>query len=772
MENNRVRLPVLVLRGLVAFPHLPAMFDVSRERSLAAMQKAMEGDRRILLVTQKDVSVESPSAQDLYAVGTVAHILQAVHPQGENLRLLVEGESRANVGEITEENGSLYGVAELWEETLPERAEAEMKAHTRSLTASFEEFARLTGRIPPDVLLSAVAQPNPVRLTDHIAFHALQEISERQATLEEPDLFARMEKLQLRLLREMEIIRTEQKIQERVREQIGENQKEHFLREQIRAIQTELGEDDEDELESYRERIEALPLPEEARDKAMKEVSRLQKMAMNMPEANVISTWLDWVLELPWGMSSEDNLNLTEARRILDEDHYGLDKVKERILEFLAVKQLTHSMKGPILCFVGPPGVGKTSIARSIARAMGRKFTRVSLGGLRDEAEIRGHRRTYVGAIPGCVVSSLRQAGTDNPVFLFDELDKMSHDFRGDPASAMLEVLDAEQNHSFRDLYLDVPVDLSRVLFLATANTLESIPAPLLDRMEVIEVEGYTELEKVSIAKKHLLPKQVKEQGLRLSQLRMPEAVLRGVIDGYTREAGVRSLEREIGRICRKAARQVVEGRSRVTVTHKNLETFLGPVRFRRDPKDLANQVGVVRGLAWTSVGGETLTVEVSVMPGSGKLELTGHLGDVMRESATAALGGIRARANALGIDPEFYKKVDIHVHVPQGAVPKDGPSAGITMATAMVSALTGRKVKGDIAMTGEITLRGRVLPIGGLREKSMAAYREGVTEILIPHGNLPDLQEIAAEVKDNIRYFPVKELDEVLREALLPAEA
>jgi len=769
MDEYRVTLPAMALRGLVAFPQMPTMFDVSRERSIRAMQLAMEADRRIVLITQKDIGVEVPAQKDLCEVGVVAHIMQAVHPQGENMRLLAEGDARARVLSVYEKDGSLFADVEFMGELFPSREDPEVRAYCRMMIEKFQDFARLSGRIPPDVMITAVAQPNPVRLTDFIAFHALGEVADRCEILACADLMERMDRLLELLVRELEVLESENRINERVRESIGERQREQILREQIHAIQVELGEDDMAELEMYRQRIEESPMPEEAKDKAFRELGRLERMAPNMPEANVLTTWLDWVLDVPWGIESEDNLDLVHAKKILDEDHYGLDKVKERILEYLAVKQLTKSMKGPILCFVGPPGVGKTSIAKSIARAMGREFTRVSLGGLRDEAEIRGHRRTYVGAIPGCIISSLKQAGTANPVFLFDELDKMSHDFRGDPASAMLEVLDAEQNYAFRDLYLDVPVDLSRVLFLATANSLDTIPEPLRDRMEIIEIEGYTQIEKIAIAKRHLFPKQLKEQGLRPKNLRIMDNVYPVMIDGYTREAGVRSLERQIGRAARRAARRIVENPEigRITITKKNLEEYLGPIRFRREDSDLSDQVGVVRGLAWTSVGGETLMVEVSTMPGSGKVELTGNLGDVMQESAMAALSGIRARSAELQLPENFHKELDIHIHVPEGAVPKDGPSAGITMATAMVSALTGRPVRGDVAMTGEITLRGRVLPIGGLKEKSMAAFREGAKTILFPKGNAADLKDVAQEIRDAVEFIAVSTLDEVLSHAL-----
>ncbi len=770
MDDIRVTLPVIALRGVVAFPQLPTMLDIARERSATALKLAMEMDRKVILVMQKHIEVEEPQSSDLHTIGVTARILQLVHPQGENLRLMVEGEARVRLLSVFEKDGSLWAEAEFIGQLIPNPEDPECQAHVRLLTEAFETYAQISGRLSPEIVLSAIAQPTPARLTDYLAFHALQDPEKRQQVLSCADLYRRME-LTLSLIRdETEILREENLIQDQVREEFGERQREQYLREQIRQIQIELGDDDMAELEAYREKIEASPMNEEAKEKAERELHRLERMPANMPESTVLTTWLDWILDVPWGKMTEDDLDLSHVERILNEDHYGLEKVKERILEYLAAKRLSNNQLGSILCLVGPPGVGKTSVARSVARAMGREFVRVSLGGLRDEAEIRGHRRTYVGAIPGCVISSLKKAGTMNPVFLFDELDKMSHDFRGDPASAMLEVLDGEQNVAFRDLYLDVPVDLSHVMFLATANNLEGIPEPLRDRMEIIELDGYTQLEKAAIGKRHLFPKQRKLQGIEPSQLRLTDAVYPLIIDGYTREAGVRSLERQIGKICRRAAKKIVdmgEDRKRIVVGRKNLEEYLGPVRFRREPESTKDLIGVAHGLAWTSVGGETLVVEVSTMPGSGKLELTGQLGEVMRESAMAALSGIRSRQEQLCLPEDFHKKLDIHVHVPEGAVPKDGPSAGITMATAMVSALTGKPVRGDLAMTGEITLRGRVLPIGGLKEKSMAAYREGMKQVLIPKGNIPDLEEVAPEIKEGLVFTPVSTLDEVLSIAL-----
>ncbi len=761
-------IPVVPLRGLTLFPHMVLNFDVGREKSLAALDAAMENDQILMLAAQKNAEIEEPEQDDIYAVGTVAHIKQIIRLPGDAVRVIVEGLYRGRIMEFSSEEP--YTEALVAVDTVAGNSDsADSDAMVRGLQELFEEYASLSGKVSPEALISAAAMGDPGELADTIAASVLKKQEEKQAILESYDVLERIERLHVLMTRELEIQKIEKRISMRVKQQVDQNQKEYYLHEQIKAIQTELGQDDASEFDELSSRIESLCMNEEAKEKAKKELARMQKMAPGSPEMPVLRTYIDWLLDMPWSCESEDNMDLVNAEKILNEDHYGLEKVKERIIEYLAVRRLTETMRGPILCFVGPPGVGKTSIARSIARALGRKFTRMSLGGVRDEAEIRGHRRTYIGAIPGRIISAMKTAGTKNPVFLFDEVDKIGSDFRGDPASALLEVLDPEQNSTFRDHYMEVPFDLSRVMFLATANTLDTVPAALLDRMEVIYLPGYTDEEKVSIARRHLLPKQMKEHGLKESSVVISDDTLRFVIDHYTREAGVRSMERELANMCRKCARQIAEhGKVRLRVTAHNAEKYFGNVKFKREDKERHDEVGVATGLAWTAFGGETLAVEVNTMPGSGKLELTGQLGEVMKESARAALSYVRAHADLLGVDPEFHNKLDIHVHVPEGAIPKDGPSAGITMATAITSALTGRPVSGDVAMTGEITLRGRVLPIGGLKEKSMAAYREGVTTILMPQGNQLDIRDIPDNIRKKLKLIPVKTLDDVLQHALL----
>ncbi len=761
-------LPLVPLRGLTLFPHMVLNFDIGREKSLAALEAAMERDQLLMLATQRNADVDEPEAQDIFDVGTIAHIKQLVRLPGDTVRVIVEGLHRARILEYT----SVEPYAEVvvtQQDALGDYGQSEADALMRGLQELFEEYAALSGKASPETLISAASIQNPGELADIIAANVLKKPEERQQILEQYDALARLERLHVILTRELEIQHIEKRISQRVKQQVDQNQKEYYLHEQIKAIQTELGQDDATEVELFTRRIEELNLPEEARDKAKKELSRMQKMPPGSSELPVIRTYLDWITDLPWNTETTDDMDLSHAEKILNEDHYGLEKVKERVLEYLAVRRLTDSMRGPILCFVGPPGVGKTSIARSIARSLGRKFVRMSLGGVRDEAEIRGHRRTYIGAIPGRIISNIKTAGARNPVFLFDEVDKIGSDFRGDPASALLEVLDPEQNNTFRDHYMDVPFDLSRVMFVATANSLDTVPAALLDRMEVIHLTGYTDEEKVSIARRHLLPKQRKEHGLKDDSIVITDDTLRYVVENYTREAGVRSLERELANMCRKAARQIAEhGKTRLRVTPATAERYFGPIRYKREDIGRHDEVGVATGLAWTAFGGETLAVEVNTMPGTGKLELTGQLGDVMKESARAALSYVRSHADTLGVDPDFHQKLDIHVHVPAGAIPKDGPSAGITMATAITSALTGRAVSGNVAMTGEITLRGRVLPIGGLKEKSMAAYREGVPTVLVPQGNERDIKEIPDNIRRKLRFIPVKTLDEVLKNALL----
>lgn len=759
---------MIPLRGTSIFPHMVLSFEVGRDRSIAAVEAAMEHDSTVFLVTQRDISCEEPAKDDVYEIGVLAHIKQVLRTQDGVLRVITEGGQRTRIRQ-------LIAIDPYWEASVekiepvaaadPVRAEA----MARSTMEQFENYAAISGRISAEVLVSVSAINGNDELADTIAAQVARRISERQELLEILDPLARMERLQDILAKETDIAKVEQSINRRVKDQMDQNQREYYLHEQLKAIQSELGEDAAAETQEYRRRLEALTLSEEIKSKIDKEIGRISRMPPNSPETPMMRAYVEWVLDLPWGVETQDNLDIDNAQAILQEDHYGLEKVKERVLEYLAVKSLTHSMKGPILCFVGPPGVGKTSIARSIARALGRSFVRMSLGGVRDEAEIRGHRKTYIGAIPGRIISSMKQAGTMNPVFLLDEVDKMASDYRGDPASAMLEVLDSEQNDTFRDHYLEIPFDLSRVMFLATANTLDTIPGPLRDRMEIIHIEGYTDEEKLHIARRHLLGKQIRENGLEEGALEVSDDVLRLIISGYTREAGVRALERQLARLCRKAARTIAEKKiKKVRVTQNNLTKMLGPVKYWRDAHSKLDEVGIATGLAWTEVGGEILSVEVNTMPGKGKLELTGQLGDVMKESAMAAYSYIRAHAGELGIDPGFHEKLDVHVHVPEGATPKDGPSAGITMTTALVSALSGKKVSAKVAMTGEITLRGRVLPIGGLKEKVLAAYREGIEEVLIPRDNQKDMEEIPKEIRRRIKIQPVTSIREVLDTALV----
>ncbi len=762
-----VSLPMLPLRGLMVFPQMVLHFDVGRKKSVAALEQAMLGDQRIFLVAQRDMDVDNPDIDDIFHVGTIAAIKQVLKLPGDNIRVLVEGKSRAVLRAVTQEEPYFEGALdELIPQAVP--ASIEVDALLRTAHTYFEEYCKMSGRVSGETMQSVLEVEEPGQLADVIAANVLTKVEDRQQILEEFDDIARLEAVCAVLVRETELAGVEKKVQARVRKQIEQNQKDYFLREQIKAIQTELGDKDATDVEDLRERLEKTPMNDEARDKAARELERLSRMAPGSPEIGVSRTYVEWLLDLPWGRTTPDNLDLKRARRVLAEDHYGLDKVKERVIEYLAVCRIKNNMKGPVLCFVGPPGVGKTSIARSIARALGRKFVQMSLGGVRDEAEIRGHRRTYIGAIPGRIITSIKQAGSMNPVFLFDEIDKMASDVRGDPASAMLEVLDSAQNNAFRDHYLEAPFDLSGVMFITTANSVDTIPRPLLDRMEVIEVSGYTEEEKLNIAKRHLLPNQIKEHGLAPRSVRMSDKVLRSLIQGYTREAGVRTLQRTIGKVVRKSAVAMLDEQvETVTVTQERLEEFLGAPRYHYEKAGKKPEVGVVNGLAYTVVGGDTLQIETTTMPGTGQLELTGSLGDVMKESARAAKSFVRAHAEEFGIDPEFYKKLDIHIHVPEGAVPKDGPSAGVTMTTALVSALTGIPVRQNVAMTGEITLRGRVLPIGGLKEKLLAAHRAGIDTVLIPKENLKDLEEVPENVRSAMKIVPAEDVHTVLETAL-----
>ena len=772
------RIPLMPLRGLMIFPHMVLHFDVGRPRSVAALEAAMLAEQKIFLVAQKDGEIENPTAEDMCRVGTIALIKQVLNLPGDSLRVLVEGQQRAQLRAIVQEDPHWIADVQPLRDAEGED-EATLQALLRTTHEFFEEYARASMRVSPETLRSVGEVDEPDQLADVIAANVLTRLEDRQAILEEVSVAARLETLCGILARETELAGIEKQVQGRLKKQIDKNQKDYYLREQIRAIQEELGEDQAAENEELRERLRKLPLNDEAREKAERELDRLARMAPGTPEVGVSQTYLEWICDLPWGKMTTDNLDLKRARRILDADHYGMKQVKERVIEYLAVcrmKQISTqdgSLRGPILCFVGPPGVGKTSIVKGIAKAVGRKFVQMSLGGVRDEAEIRGHRRTYIGAIPGRIIAGIKQAGTMNPVFLFDEIDKMSNDFRGDPASAMLEVLDSEQNSAFREHYMELPFDLSHVMFITTANSKDTIPGPLLDRMEIIEVPSYTEEEKLQIAKRHLLPQQVAEHGLPRGSVKMGDAPMKKVIEGYTREAGVRTLSRTLARIVRKAAVEMLESElSQVTVTREKVAEYLGAPRFLRDMPEKAPQVGVVNGLAYTTVGGETLAVECAVMPGSGALKLTGQLGDVMKESAQAALSWIRAHAGEYGLDPDFHKNMDIHIHVPEGAVPKDGPSAGVTMATALLSALSNRPVRQDVAMTGEITLRGRVLPIGGVKEKLLAAYRAGIKTILLPRENEKDLEEIPTHVLKTFEILFADTITDVLRVALMPAAA
>ena len=763
-----IQMPVLPLRGMMAFPHMVLHFDVGRPKSVAALEKAMMEDQRIFLVAQMDAEIEEPALSDLCRVGTIAQVKQVLNLPGDSIRVLVEGLQRAVMGSLLSEDPCMVAtVRPVKEETAQDTPE--MQALVRTAHTYFEEYCTSSMRVSQETMRSVLDVDKPDQLADIIAANVLTRLEDRQAILEKLKVKDRLEALCAILLRETELADVEKQVQSRIKKQIEKNQKDYYLREQIQAIQTELGDKEATDVEELRDQLAQTPLNDEARAKAEKELERLSRMAPGTPEIGVSRTYVEWILDLPWGKSTTDNLDLKRARRVLDEDHYGLEKVKERIIEYLAVLRMKDDMKGPILCFAGPPGVGKTSIVRAIAKAVGREFVQMSLGGVRDEAEIRGHRRTYVGAIPGRIISGIKQAGTMNPVFLFDEIDKMSSDFRGDPASALLEVLDAEQNYAFRDHYMELPFDLSRVMFITTANNIENIPAPLLDRLEIIEVPSYTDEEKLRIARKHLLPKQIAAHGLKPRAVRINDRVMRQLIEGYTREAGVRELERTIAHVVRKATVELLEEKkNEITVTPDKLTRYLGAVKYMREPLENESRIGVVNGLAYTTVGGEMLSVECMVMQGSGSLQLTGKLGDVMQESAKAALSWVRAHCEPWGIPASFFKEHDIHIHVPEGAVPKDGPSAGVTLITALVSALTAIPVKQSVAMTGEITLRGRVLPIGGLKEKLMAAYRAGITHVLIPKENLKDLEDVAPEVRSAIHIQPVEDVQQVLKAALV----
>ena len=770
MELSTLNLPVLALRGLTVFPDLTLSFDVEREISIYALDCAMEADRRIFLVTQREIGVMQPQEEDLYEVGTVCHILQIIKTSDSSVRVVVQGESRAHIRRLWQLKPFLQANVELLEEDFPGKFTNRTEALLRQTYAIFGEYKELVNNIPDEIVSAILDCRDPGKVADTLAQQITLHHDDRQTILEQLHPIKRLQKMNELLAHEVDVISLEMQMDQKMRQRVAQVQKDMILREQVKVLQHELGEDGDEEIDEYTERVKALHLSEEIEKKLLKEVNRLAKQPYGSAEASVIRNYLDVCLEMPWNKQTRDRADVAKAKALLDREHFGLDKVKERILELIAVRQINPDAKGKILCLVGPPGVGKTSIAISVAKAMNRKLSRLSLGGVRDEADIRGHRKTYIGAMPGRIVDAMIRSGSMNPLLVLDEIDKLSSDMRGDPASALLEVLDSEQNYAFRDHFLEIPVDLSRVMFITTANTTDTIPRPLLDRMEVIELNSYTDEEKVEIAKRHLLPKQLKEHGLKKSQLRLSDGALRKMIAAYTRESGVRVLERQIGRLCRKAAMQLVQGDvKRVSITDKNLKDFLGVERYTESVHITKDETGVVNGLAWTEVGGEILEVEVNVMDGSGKLELTGNLGTVMQESAKTALSCLRSRSQALGIERDFYQTKDVHIHFPEGAVPKDGPSAGIAITTAMLSALTGRKVRGDVAMTGEVTLRGRVLPIGGLKEKTMAALRNGVKTVIIPKENEKDLEEIDRTVRSKLQFIGVETVDAVFAAALVP---
>ncbi|WP_026760610.1 endopeptidase La [Selenomonas ruminantium] len=760
-------LPLLPLRGMVVFPYMMIHLDVARARSMAAIEEAMVENREIILTAQTDAEQEEFAFKDLYPVGAVAEIRQVIKLPGDTVRVLVEGKRRAVIHEFhAEEN---YDTATVEEFSDKIDTSMNMEALNRAVVHQFEEWVRLSKKIPPETLVSVAIIDDAGRLADLIASHLNLKVETRQELLAAIDVKERLEKLYAVLTREMEILQMEHKIGKQVRKQMDKIQKDYYLREQIKAIRQELGDSNKGEIDEARKKLNEGNYPDEVKKAVEKELNRLESLSNMHAETGVIRNYVDCLLELPWNEESEDTVDIAAAKKILDEDHYGLTKVKDRILDYLAVHKLAKDKSAPILCLVGPPGVGKTSLATSVARATGREFVRASLGGVRDEAEIRGHRRTYVGAMPGRIIEGIRKVGKKNPVFLLDEVDKLSGDYHGDPSAALLEVLDPAQNSTFSDHFVDLPFDLSKVFWIVTANNLGNIPRPLRDRMEIIQLSSYTEVEKLEIAKRYLVARQRTQNGLKAKDISFGAGVLQKIISDYTRESGVRELEREIGSVCRKAARKIVEGEDApIKVTKKNLTDFLGKVKFQDTKANKKPQVGVVTGMAWTEVGGTILPTEVTVLKGKGKLILTGQIGDVMQESAQAGLTYVRSRSDKLKLADDFYEKEDIHIHLPEGAIPKDGPSAGITMATGMISALTGRKVRSDVAMTGEITLRGNVLPIGGLKEKVLAAYREGMKTIVLPKDNEKDIEDIPETVREKLEFRPVESMDEVLKIALL----
>ncbi|MBU3196139.1 endopeptidase La [Clostridium algidicarnis] len=770
MDKKVKEIPLIPLRGITIFPYMVLHFDVGREKSIAALEEAMMRDQEIFLVSQKDAKIEEPEESEIYNVGTLCSIKQILKLPGDTVRVLVEGLNRAKIIKYLEKEPFYKAQINVLEEG-DYIKDNKCEALVRTLREVFEDYIKLSATIPSEALISFDDMEDPGRLADIISSYLMLKGDIKQELLEVFDISKRIEKLIVVINNELEILNIEKKIGVRVKNKIDKVQKEYYLREQLKAIQEELGEDDEDkkEITKYKNKIKKAKLPKQAKERALYELERLKGTGSYSSEGGVIRAYIDWILELPWNVETIDNLDIKKAREILEVEHYGLNDVKDRIIEYLAVKHMSKSLKGPILCLVGPPGVGKTSIAKSVAHALNRNFVRMSLGGVKDEAEIRGHRKTYVGAIPGRIVYGMKQAKSKNPLFLLDEIDKMSNDFRGDPSDALLEVLDSEQNNTFRDHYLELEMDLSNVMFITTANTLDTIPRPLLDRMEIIDVSGYTYEEKLNIAKRHLVPKQLKEHNVDEDIIKFTDSAISEIIEGYTRESGVRNLERQIASVIRKSLTEMLEKNTKSeNITISQIKKYLGSVKFTYDKADKEDKIGVVTGMAWTAYGGDILPIEVSAMKGTGKLELTGQLGDVMKESAKAGYSYVRSNASKYGINPDFYKTTDLHIHVPEGAVPKDGPSAGVTMISAIVSALSKKKVRHNVAMTGEITLTGRVLPIGGLKEKCLAAYRAGIDTVIIPKENEKDLSKMPKSIKSKLNFIVATHIDEVIKNALI----